>query len=159
MKKKNVEKEVEDVAVEASKIESAFDLVSLTMKEMRWSVKLGIRSILPRSYHQYKITLQLNEKPWLDRIDDFEAELNGSLFKNEKTSKKDVAKKVAEQRKDLDETRKVCEKIEFSGIVESLKYKNNETSLEMRIPDDVIQAINQQKVRLPIYKISLVPTF
>lgn len=139
------------------KIETPLFLTSLTLKEMKWSAKLVVRTLLPRSYHRYKVILQLDEQPWLDRIADYEKELDDSLFKNEKTSKKELSRRVADQRKDLEETRQQCEKIEFSAIVDALRYKDNDTAIELRVPDDVIEPLNRQKVRMPLYKIALIP--
>jgi hypothetical protein len=144
---------------EVGKIESSFSLQSLSMKDLKWGAKLNVRTILPRSYHRYKITLELDEQPWLDRIDDYESELNESLFRDEKTTRKEVEKRIQMQRDQLKQTKEQCEKIDFSAIVDALRYRDNDTVIELRLPDDVIEPINRQKVRMPLYKISLIPLF
>jgi len=155
--KKTKKKGLLDEPLRIDPIESTFFLESLAMKRLRWSAKFGIHSVLPKTYHTYKMILEFNEEPYLDRIHDLEKDLDESLFKNEKVSKKQVAKKIRDIRNQISRLRKDCVKIEFTATVEGLKYKDSSTDLTIRIPDDVIDPLNKQKVRLDLYKINLVP--
>lgn len=136
-------------------IVSTIRLDTIQLKDMRWLCKLRIGTQLPRSYHLYKILMELDEQPYLDRIEDLEAQVKGTLFENEKASVKSLDESIARVRKDLMERKKECEKMEFNCSVEELKYKDSNTILTVRVPDDIIEAFNRQKTRLSYYKITL----
>lgn len=133
------EKDLDKVGV----IESRIEVEQITLKNKRWKAHLVIGTILPRSYHQYNIDLDLDEQPYLDRIADIEKDLNDSLFAEEKVSKKQSHEKINKIKKELEEMRKVCERIQFVAVVEEIKYRDGDTLLACRIPDDVIEPLNR----------------
>lgn len=138
-------------------ITAHLSLDTLALKALKWSLRLLVDEILPQSYHLYRMVLTLDEQPDIDRIADLEHEFDAGLFRNDAASKKKHNEAIARIRKSLDDKRDLCEKIEFVARVEELKYKDRGTLLTVRIPDDVIEPINRQKIRFNIYKIELVP--
>lgn len=140
-------------------IETTIQLEELKLKDKRWTAKLKLRTTLPRSYHNYKIFLDLDEKPYLDRISDLEKSLDESLFKELKTSRRAVGKQIGDIRNELETMRKDCPHIEFMATVDQLVYKDGDTIMTCRIPDDIIEPLNKQKYRLEAYKIALDPIY
>jgi len=138
-------------------INSTLFLETLQLKKLRWQAKITVRTTLPRSYRAYKIELELDDAPYLERIQELEEEFDATLFKDDKSSKKAHQDKVREMRDQLTRMRDETELIKFTAIVDELKYKSNETTLLMQIPDDVIEPFNRQKTRFDIYKITLTP--
>lgn len=136
-------------------IESTVRLDEIKLKDMRWLVKLRIGTLLPKSYHLYKVIMELDEKPYKDRIEDLEAQVKGTLFENDPAQVKQLDKSIADVRKQLSERQKECERMEFNATVEELKYKDSDTVVTVRVPDDIIEAFNRQKSRLSYYKINL----
>lgn len=136
-------------------IVSTIRLDKIELKDMRWLCKLRIGTLLPRSYHLYKILMELDEQPYTERIEDLEAQVKGSLFENEKSTVKSLDEMIARVRKELTERRKECETMKFNCSVEELKYSGSDTILIVRVPDDTIEAFNRQKTRLSYYKITL----
>ena len=148
-----------DEAEEASKIESELYLESIVLKDMKWNIKLTVKKTLPKSYHKYKVVLELDETPYAERIEEIESELNDSLFRDDKASRKTMQNRVGDIRKQLEAVRNDCEKIDFHATIEELKYKDSDTKLVMRVPDDVIEPFNRQKTRFDVYKITLYPVY
>ncbi len=140
-------------------IVSTVRLQEIKLKDLKWMCKLGIGTILPKSYHNYKIIMDLDEQPYLDRIFDLENQNKDSLFKNDRAEKRKVDDNIKEVRKQLAERQKECEHIEFNATVEELKYKDSNTVIVVRVPDDVIEPFNRQKSRFVIYKIVLEPIY
>lgn len=138
-------------------IESSLDLDSITLKKKRWQAKIYVNETLPRSYRSYRIVLNLDEQPYLDRIDEIKKEFEGTLFTTDKGSVKMHNEKIKELTNQLLTLRNDCEEIKFIATVEELKYKDSSTLLTIRIPDDVVEPLNRQKMRLDIYKITLIP--
>jgi hypothetical protein len=136
-------------------IVSTIRLEEIKLKDMRWLCKLRIGTTLPRSYHLYQIIMELDEQPYLDRIEDLEAQIKGTLFENVKAERKQLDEAIVRVRKDLTERRKECEVMKFNCSVEELKYRDADTIIIVRVPDDVIEAFNRQKTRLSYYKITL----
>lgn len=149
------EQSLEDIL----KVESTIYLELLQLKDKKWSARFLIGAILPKSYHRYQITLTLNEEPYLERIEELEKGLNESLFKEEKSSVAKTNKRIGEIRDELNRMRRDCPEIEFNATVEEIKYKDSETRLTCRIPDDIIEPINKQKYRLEAYKVILLPLY
>lgn len=81
------------------------------------------------------------------------------LIKEEKTSVKGTNKRIGEIRDELCRMQRDCPEIQFNTTVEEIKYKDSETRLSCRIPDDVIEPINKQKYRLEAYKVILLPLY
>lgn len=149
------EESLEDIL----KVESTIYLELLQLKDKKWSAKFLIGAILPKSYHRYQMTLVLNEEPYLERIEELEKGLNESLFKEEKSSVKGTNKRIGEIRDELERMRRDCPEIQFNTTIEEIKYKDAETRLTCRIPDDIIEPINKQKYRLEAYKVILLPLY
>ena len=140
-------------------IESTIFLQELKLKDKRWTSKMLIGTTLPKSYHRYSVKMELDESPYLERIEELEKGLDESLFKEEKSSLKSTQKRVKEIRQELERMQNDCYTIEFYCTVEEVKYKDSETLLTTRVPDDIIQDLNAQKFRLEAYKIALIPQF
>lgn len=149
------EESLEDIL----KVESTIYLELLQLKDKKWTARFLIGAILPKSYHRYKMTLILNEEPYLERIEELEKGLNESLFKEEKSSVKGTNKRIGEIRDELERMRRDCPEIQFNTTIEEIKYKDAETRLTCRIPDDIIEPINKQKYRLEAYKVILLPLY
>ena len=141
----------------AVSIVSSLDLESIMLKKKRWQAKIYVNEILPRSYRGYKIVLSLDEEPYLKRMEELTKSLDDTLFREDGGMKSSNNKKITEIRTQLETLRSECETIEFLSIVEELKYKNSSTLMTIRLPDDVIEPFNRQKMRLDIYKITLIP--
>ncbi len=155
---KKQQKESKDILEDpALDITSDFSLSSMQLKDQRWYARLFIASILPRAYHVYKVSIFLNEEPYLERISEIENSLNDTLFKNDPGEVKSVNKRIKEQRDQLERLRNDCETFEFSASVQELKYKDEGTVVILRIPDDVIEPFNRQKSRMNIYHVTLSP--
>ncbi len=138
---------------------SKVSLNEIKLKDLKWLVKLSIQTTLPRSYHNYKIVMEMDEAPFLDRIEELEEQVRGSLFEDEMTTRRDMDKRIAEVKKNLADRKKECERMDFGCTVEELKYKDGNTVITVRVPDDVIEAFNRQKTRLSYYKITLDPVY
>lgn len=157
-KPKKAKKELLDITVDdIGKIESSLDLETIQLKRKKWQAKISVRTILPKSYRCYKIELSLDEAPYIRRIEDLEAEFNGTLFKEDKASVKQHEKNLKDLREKLEQLRSDCENIDFTTVVDELKYKDGSTNLLISLPDDVIEPFNRQKARLDLYKIVLIP--
>lgn len=161
VKGKKTKKELlkEEELETAGRIFTTLDLETIVMKKKRWQIKIQVGATLPRTYHRYKIVLTLDEEPYLDRIAEVQTDLDNSLFKNDKAQIKDADKRIAQLQKSLDSLRGDCEVIEFSAVVESLKYRDAGTLIELRIPDDVVEPFNRQKMRMDVYSLELIPEF
>jgi hypothetical protein len=144
---------------DALKIVSGVTLNGITLKGLIWTGVITIRTILPKSYHMYEIKLELDESDAMRRIDELNADVDGTLFANDRGVRKARDEKIKEVRKRLDELRKECEIIKFSSTVDSLKYGSGCTTLQMRFPDDIVEPLNRQKSRLQLYKVTLIPLF
>jgi hypothetical protein len=136
------------------------------MLKLQWQAKMSVTKILPKSYHDYKVVILLDESPYLKAIADYELErrqlghgqqtLLPEMMEARKTELHD---KIVEERQFLEKKRDECKKIEFIGEVKELKYKDGDTSLLMRLPDNVIEEINQMKFLFVNYKIELTPKY
>lgn len=149
----DMEENLDDVL----KIEAGVGLNGITLKGQIWTGTLTIKSELPKSYRRYKMHLELDEHPYLQRIEDLNRELDNSLFGSDRAMRKNTDKRIGEINKTLEQLRRDCEVIEFSATVDSLKYANGGTTLSMRLPDDIVEPFNRQKSRLDLYKITLTP--
>lgn len=138
-------------------IKAELDLDSINLKNKRWLVRLWIRAILPRSYHRYKLILELNEEPYIKRIDKLVADHEAGLFAKDPAALKDLNKKEGELRDELARLQKDCETFEFHATVEEIKYKDQGTQVLFRVPDDVIEPFNRQKHRMNLYNVTLRP--
>lgn len=153
MGKKKKEPDVTEIGA----ITSTLQLEALELKRLRWRGKFNVETILPRTYHRYRMVLNFDEAPYLERIQDMEDSFGAGLFKNDPKQVKQHNKAVGDLRDDMLRLKNDCETMDFWATVEELKYKDTDTILTVRIPDDVIEAINRQKSRLSLYKVELVP--
>lgn len=140
-------------------IESTIFLQELKLKDKRWSAKMLIGVTLPKSHHRYNVKMELDTAPYEDRITELEQGLDESLFREEKSSVRDTNKRIKEIRQELERMQNDCYPIEFSCVVEEVKWKDRDTLLTARIPDDIIEDLNKQKFRLEAYKIILFPSY
>lgn len=147
------EKSLDDIL----SIESTMLLDTIQLKNSRWQVKMLVATLLPKSYHYYKITLDFDEAPYIERIEELEAQFDATLFRNDAGEVKKHNKVLKEMREQLEFLQNQCEHIEFSATVEEIKYKDTRTSILARVPDDVIEPFNRQKIRLHLYKVKLTP--
>lgn len=147
-------------------IEARFQLNELRMINLQWQAKMSVTKILPKSYHDYKIKMILDESPYLKSIEDYELErkqighgqqtLIPEMMEARKNELHDL---IVEERQRLEKKREECKKIEFIGEVKELKYKDGDTIILMRLPDNVIEEINQMKFLFAGYKIELTPKY
>lgn len=160
-KKKETKKEMLDMDIleEELKIETSMSLEGIKLDGMRWEVKLKTFTTLPRAYYHYRLLMELNQEPYLERIEHLEEELENSLFKDEPKQRKSTDELIAEIRDSLKQRLEECEKIDFRCTVKELKYKDSNTILTVIVPDDTIEQFNRQKTRFNLYKIVLYPIY
>lgn len=147
-------------------IEAKFQVDELRMLKLQWQAKMSVTKILPKSYHDYKIRMILDESPYLKSIADYELEqkqlghgqqtLLPEMMEARKTELHDI---IVEERQRLEEMRGKCKKIEFIGEVKELKYKDGDTVFTLRLPDNIIEELNQAKFLFQYYKIELTPKY
>lgn len=128
-----------------------------------WLLKLNIKEILNRSYHQYKIRMSVDEKPFEQRILDTEQKIdeigseshlpgmgnNGEI--------KALQSKIKEIKASLAKLIADTEIIEFYASVTTISYKGIMTVVELQIPADNIQALNKNRFFFNQFKIELEP--
>lgn len=143
--------------------ESVFELNSLAMKkDFAWYLNINLKLMLPQSFREYKVKMSVNEKPYENRIADFEREITNleseaTLFPD--GSKKQVAnikKQIKAVEQELADMRETCPEFEYAGIIEALAYKKGDTQITLRIPADVVNKINEHRLLLDNYKIELI---
>lgn len=144
---------------EATTIESTLDLHEIKLKELSWYAKVTIAGRLEQTQRLYQAVLQLDEQPDLDKIAGIERDLADGLFKEDAVAGKNAKKQIERIEKTLDEKRALCERIEMLVQVFELKYTDKGTQMVVLIPDAAIEALNRQKGRLKLYRVSLVPKF
>lgn len=149
----NLDEEVTDSIVTTVRLEK------IELKDLMWHCKLRIGTQLPRSYHLYKIIMEVDEQPFLERIEEIEIDLKSGLFENDATSKARADKDIAYIKKTLEDRKRECEKMQFNAAVVELKYRENDTLIVVRVADDIIEAFNRQKSRFAYYKITLNPIY
>lgn len=147
------DEEIENIG----KIETTLNLESIQLKKMRWTAKVYINETLPKTYRIYRFELALDETPYLSRIDELNKDFDASLFSGDASQKKIHDRKIADLTKQLETLRSECEEIQFSAILDEIKYKDIQTMLVIRLPDDVIEPFNRQKTRFDLYKLTLIP--
>lgn len=144
-------------------ISSRFALTSVTLKEMRWNMKIHVYQILPRTYHKYTIKFLVDEEPFESRIkslDQKREKINSDpvLFdKFRDKDMKDIDSMVMSIRHELAEIKRQCDTIEFVAEIEELKYKDGHTIVTMKIPDNIIEPLNKAKMLINYYRANLLP--
>jgi hypothetical protein len=147
------------------KIEGKFAIEQIEMnKGLQWKIKMKVSKILPKSYHDYTIKMTLDEEIYKIRIASYEQEQKelgrGQIMllpEMIEARKGELHDKIVDERKALEEMRGKCKKIEFVAEVRELKYKDGDTIINLRIPDDIVQPLNEQKFLFAHYKIELIP--
>lgn len=139
---------------------SIFDLKEIRMKDDKaWRLKAVLKVSLPQSFREYDVKLSLNEEPYESRIKDVERKIEEVNLSNELFDKRDAIAEMRGQIKDIQEelaeALKETHTIEFSGVLEELKYKDSDTVVVMLIPADVIQELNDARFKFETYKIEL----
>lgn len=140
-------------------VEASLELLALSLKNGLWNLKLGVNTALDSSYHQYSSSIEFDERPFEAEIEEYENELKGSLFEDDPGQKQQIRRNIDKTKARMEERRKACEKIEFSGTVSEVKYMDGKTVLALNIPDAVVEPISRQRFNLKHYKIALVPVF
>ena len=138
-------------------IKTTIEIGEIKLKDLVWSAKLIIGTLLPKSYRQYSVSMYFNDEPNLKRIKELKKDFSNTLFSKDPKQKLEFDKKVDSLENEVKQLRKDLEKINFSCTVAELKYKDSNTVLTIRMPDDVIEAFNRQKTKLSLYEISLEP--
>lgn len=145
-------------------IKARFNIWSLSMdKNLRWTLQLFVAKILPKSYHDYRMTMVFDEEPFQKQIVDIERQIKGiedtpSLLKDMDRKEINFQKeRIAACMEDRDKKKKECRTIEFVTEVQELKYVNGDTKLTVRIPDAVIPDINDRKTWFSYYRLELKP--
>ena len=136
-----------------------FDIEEIKMKKKRWYIKMWVDGILDRTYYTYHCEMTFDQSPYEDRIADMTDELDASLFADDKAYKKMLNESIKQVREERDRLEKDCRPIKFSAQVEEIKNKDKGTMLLMRVPDDIISDLNEQKSRFNYYLIQLDPSF
>lgn len=156
-KEKSLLPKVEELEEISVSITAKFSILEIKMKgDMRWKIKMLIHEILPKSYHDYSIKLEFDDRPLLKTIEQLEKD--ASMFTSEdKKSLKEVDKKIAEAYKELKQLKSECTDIDFVTQSEEIKYKDGDTALLFKVLDIVIQPINEKKYRLSDYRAVLTP--
>lgn len=135
--------------------ESSVDIIEVKLKDGIWTTKFDVYSVLPQTFREYTITLQYDESPLQNKIKQLRQSLKGTLFESEEISKKDVMLDIKKIEKEIEEGKEKCETIKFPALVMELKYALHNTVINVRTPDNVIEAFNRQKRNLNLYKIIL----
>lgn len=136
-----------------------FEVAELKMKDKRWYMKMWVDKILDKTYYRYKMEMVFNKTPYEDRIHDLEQDLNDGLFGQEPKERARLGKDIGKIRDEMAKMEKECRTISFSASVEELKNKDRGTMLLLRIPDDIITALNEQKSRFSYYEIKIEPSY
>ena len=138
-------------------ISTSVNILEVKLKDGIWTTKFDVFSVLPQTFRNYTITLQYDEEPLKNKIKKLRDSLRGTLFETEEISKKDILLDVKEVQKEIEDGKKKCETIKFPAMVMELKYAIHNTVINVRTPDNVIEAFNRQKHNLRLYKIILSP--
>ena len=145
-------------------IKAKFSIQNLQMdRTLMWKLQLFVQKILPKSYHDYRVTLVFDEEPYMKQIADIEGQIMamekaGTLFKD--LDKKEVNFQKERITATLDEKEKKkaeCRTIEFVTEVLELKYNGGGTKLVIHVPDTAISDINDRKTWFSYYRLELKP--
>lgn len=143
-------------------ITSSLSVSELKMKDLMWSMKLIVHYIMPKSYHDFIVRFIFNEEPFLNNIAELEMKLGGSknmrLFKDmDRDEIEDARETIDEIKADMAKKKKECVTIEFLGEVTNIKYSAGDTILDLRIPDHIINPVNNVKTMFGYYTLELQP--
>lgn len=163
--KKTLQKAKEAVDEIAGVIKADFSINRLQMDaKLCWLLDLEVRQVLPETYLRYKLDLVFNEEPYEENIERIEKEIESaqneaSLFETHKVQRvKNLYKQIDDIRADMKELEKNCPTITIEAVVTELKYKNAGTTfIRMRLPDDKINELNDNKAKFSYYRAELTP--
>lgn len=149
---------------ELQTIKSDFSIKKLSMdSELDWKADLLVKTILPRSYHDYSVRMVFDETPYDNRIAGYEQQIkdikaDNTLFKKldgeEIRELKNDIKRVQNEKKEMAGN---CPTIEFEGAITQLKYIGDNTMLTIRVPDEMIEHLNKRKHYFHQYTLELRP--
>lgn len=146
-------------------IKADFNINRLQMDaKLCWLLDLEIKKVLPETFLQYELELVFNEEPYLKNIERIEEEAKevekeASLFETEKTRRiKMLNKQIIDVKEDMAELAKNCPTIHMVVSVTELKYKSTGTTfVRMRLPDNKINELNDNKHKFSYYRAELTP--
>jgi len=148
-------------------ITAHFALGELLLKDLMWTMKIRIGSILPKSYHSYNMLIAFDEEPYERNIDKFNREISQLKFeKQQPLFEEDTEEKIEEKEKQIEverrrmsDRRAECPDMEMIAEVEELKYSGGSTIIKFRIPDFIIKDLNENKLKFGSYKMILTPQY
>lgn len=143
-------------------ITSTLSVEELKMKNLGWSMKLKIKQIMPKSFHDFAVKFVFDERPGEARIKQLEERMENNkqprLLKSiDKAEMDDLKDEINDVRREMAENKRQCITIEFLAQVEQLKYSGADTILSVRIPDNIIEPVNKVKMLFGFYKVELMP--
>lgn len=125
-----------DIDKPAGEAEAMFLVKQLILDDdLCWKLKIVLDRVITQTYYRYTVKMVFNEQPFLDRIKEMEEAEDKELFPQ---SVDDVKKQIEELKAERPE-------IEFLAELEQLKYGSGRTEIMVKIPDDVIGALNANK--------------
>lgn len=144
----------------AIEIEAPLKLAKIELKDLEWLVKLKVKTLLPRAYQRYELSLVYNRASKVERIKELHSSLVGTLFEMDPKEWKRRDKQILDIVRDMEDEEAMCETMKFSARIVKLEYKSSDTTeVVIRVPDDIIDSLNRQKTRLDKYKVVLNPDF
>ncbi len=145
-------------------ITAAFSINRLQMDaKLCWLLDIDVAKVLPETFLQYKLDLVFNEQPYHDSIARLEKDIEdveneASLFDTHKASRvKGLRKQIASVNEDMADLKKLCQSITMPVQVTELKYKPGKTFVRMRLPDNKINELNDNKHKFKHYQAELTP--
>lgn len=143
-----------------------FGISEITMKnDWRWKIKFVAHERLPEVRNGYKVRLEFDDRPFLSTIEQYEADAkavhsNPTLLPDvDKKTIKDIDRRIAKTREDMEKLKSECIVIDFTPQTEAMKYKDNDTQIVFAVIDSVVDALNSQKFRLNNYRAILTPLY
>lgn len=145
-------------------IRAKFDIIKIGMdKKLHWKLGLAVRTILPRSYHTYTISMVFDQQPFDAEIASIQSKIaeiehDNQLFKDRK--QRDISfqmERIESAEDDMNEKKKNCPTIEFYATVSAVKYNAGDTNIVFDIPDTIIAELNLRKNWFTYYRLELKP--
>lgn len=146
-------------------IKADFNINRLQMDaKLCWLLDLEVKKVLPETFLRYTLELVFNEQPYLDTIKRIEGEIEevekeASLFETGKAQRiKVLNRQIKDTREDMADLKDKCPAIDMVVTVQELKYKATGTTfVRMRIPDEKITELNDNKHKFRYYQAVLTP--
>ncbi len=139
-----------------------FTVKKLMMQKGIWSMHIVLKDVLDEIVRAYNLTLELNEEPLLEKIEDLSKKIQ-ELKKEESLLTNDDRQDIAELEKDkkertneLTRLRKVCHPINCEmAYVQQTQNEYAETKIVFMIPYTVVNELNAQWQNLGVYGIAM----